>query len=119
MINPNSIVLVKQNVFKSNSAIARIIGYNSSTKEYIITDDVEDFACYRSDFLIHYPHINTSVRITDTDSHSFPLGTIVKITDIGFWGDEEQESTNHHYVYVCSYLGHEQYLLRSQFKLIR
>lgn len=119
MINPNTIVLVKQNVFKSNSAIARIIGYNSSTKEYIITDDVEDFACSRSDFLIHYPHINTPVRVTDTDSHSFPLGTIVKVIDIGFWGDEEQESTNHHYVYVCSYSGHEQYLLRSQFKLIR
>lgn len=119
MINPNTIVLVKQNVFKSNSAIARIIGYNSSTKEYTITDDVEDFACYRNEFIASFPHPGSHVRVTDTDSHSFPLGTIVKITDIGFWGDEEQESTNHHYVYVCSYLGHEQYLLRSQFKLIR
>ncbi|WP_440972153.1 hypothetical protein [Megamonas funiformis] len=119
MINPNSIVLVKQNIFESNSAIARIIGYNSSTKEYTITDDVEDFACSRSDFLIHYPHINTSVRVTDTEYHSFPLGTIVKITDIGFLGDEEQGYTNHPHVYVCSYSGHEQYLLRSQFKLIR
>ena len=119
MIDINSIVLVKQNVFKSNSAIARIIGYNSSTKEYTITDDVEDFACYRSDFLIHYPHINTPVRVTDTDSHFFPLGTIAKITDIEFWEDEGQEYTNHHYFYLCSHSGHEQYLLRSQFKLIR
>lgn len=119
MINPNSIVLVKQNIFKSNSAIARIIGYNSATKEYTITDDVEDFACFRSDFLIHYPHINTSVRVTDTDSHSFPLGTIVKITDINFWDYEGRESINPRYVYLCSYSGHVQYLLRSQFKLIR
>lgn len=113
MINPNSIVLVKQNIFESNSAIARIIGYNSSTKEYTITDDREDFTCSRSDFLIHYPHINTFVRVTDTDGHSFPLGTIVKITGIEFWEDE------HPHAYLCFYSGYEQYLLRSQFKLIR
>lgn len=113
MIDMNSIVLVKQNVFESNSAIARIIGYNSATKEYTITDDVEDFTCFRSDFLIHYPHINTLVRVTNTGNHSFPLNTIVKITDIEFWWDE------HHHAYACSYLGNTQYLLRSQFKLIR
>lgn len=118
MINPNTIVLVKQNVFKSNSAIARIIGYNSATKEYTITDDVEDFACFRNEFIASFPHPGSHVRVTDTDSHSFPLGTIVKITDIGFWGDEEQGYTNHPHVYVCSYSGHVQYLLRSQFKLI-
>ena len=113
MIDMNSIVLVKQNVFESNSAIARIIGYNSATKEYIITDDREDFTCSRSDFLIHYPHINTSVRVTDTSVHLFPMGTIVKITNIGFCDYER------HYAYVCTYSGYEQCLLRSQFKLIR
>lgn len=119
MINPNSIVLVKQNVFKSNSAIARIIGYNSATKEYTITDDVEDFACFRNEFIASFPHPGSHVRVTDTDSHSFPLGTIVKITDINFWDYEGRESINPHYVYLCSYSGHVQYLLRSQFKLIR
>lgn len=119
MVNIGSIVLVKQNVFESRSAIARIIDYNSSTKEYTITDDREDLVCFRSDFLVHFPHINTPVRITDEDGHSFPMGTIVKIADIGFLDDEEQEYPNHNYYYLCSYSGHGQYLLRSQFKLIR
>ena len=47
------------------------------------------------------------------------IHNILKITDIEFWEDEGQESTNHHYFYLCSYSVHKQYLLRSQFKLIR
>lgn len=117
MINLNSIVLVKQNVFESNSAIARIIGYNSATKEYTITDDREAFTCYRSDFLIHYPHINTSVRVTDTDGHIFPMDAIVKIADIEFL-DSDNHYLPHRYFYKCEYSGVTQYLTRSQFTLL-
>lgn len=119
MINPNTSVLLRCRLPNFSSPIQEIYACSSCGK-YIILDDNDNevsFSC--SDFLIHYPHINTSVRVTDTEYHSFPLGTIVKITDIGFLGDEEQGYTNHPHVYVCSYSGHEQYLLRSQFKLIR
>ena len=119
MINPNKSVLLRHRLPNFSSPIQEIYACSSCGKYIILDDDDNEVSLNRSDFLIHYPHINTLVRITDTDSHFFPLGTIAKITDIEFWEDEGQESTNHPYAYLCSYLGHEQYLLRSQFKLIR
>ena len=119
MINPNTSVLLSHCLPNFSSPIQEIYACSSCGKYIILDDDDNEVSLNRSDFLIHYPHINTLVRVTDTDSHFFPLGTIAKITDIEFWEDEGHKSTNHPYAYLCSYLGHEQYLLRSQFKLIR
>ena len=119
MINPNTSVLLRHRLPNFSSPIQEIYACSSCGKYIILDDDDNEVSFNRSDFLIHYPHINTLVRVTDTDSHFFPLGTIAKITDIEFWEDEGQEYTNHHYFYLCSYSGHKQYLLRSQFKLIR
>lgn len=112
MINPNTSVLLRYRLPNFSSPIQEIYACSSCGKYIILDDNNNEVSFNRSDFLIHYPHINTLVRVTDTGGHSFPLGAIVKITDIGFWWDE------HHHAYVCSYLGHEQHLLRSQFKLI-
>lgn len=115
MINPNIIVLVKQNVFESNSAIARIIGYNSATKEYTITDDVEDFACFRSEFIASFPHPGSHVRVVDNGHNIFPLDSIVEIEEISFYPDRPYK-----YVYLChsSELGLSQYLFRKDFTLL-
>ena len=119
MINPNTSVLLRHRLPNFSSPIQEIYACSSCGKYIILDDNNNEVSFNRSDFLIHYPHINTLARVTDTDSHFLPLGAIVKITDIEFWEDEGQEFTNHHYAYLCSYLGHEQYLLRSQFKPIR
>ena len=119
MINPNKSVLLRHRLPNFSSPIQEIYACSPCGKYIILDDNNNEVSFNRSDFLIHYPHINTLVRVTDTDNHSFPLGTIAKITDIEFWEDEGQESTNPHYFYLCSYSRHEQYLLRSQFKLIR
>ena len=119
MINPNKSVLLRHRLPNFSSPIQEIYACSSCGKYIILDDNDNEVSFNRSDFLIHYPHINTLVRVTDTDSHFFPLGTIAKITDIEFWEDEGQKSTNYHYLYLCFHSGHEQYLLRSQFKLIR
>ena len=119
MINPNKSVLLRHRLPNFSSPIQEIYACSSCGKYIILDDDDNEVSFNRSDFLIHYPHINTLVRVTDTDGHFFSLGTIAKITDIEFYEDEGQRSTNHHYLYLCSHSRHEQYLLRSQFKLIR
>ena len=119
MINTNKSVLLLHRLPNFSSPIQEIYACSPCGKYIILDDNDNEVSFNRSDFLIHYPNINTPVRVTDTDSHFFSLGTIVKITDIEFWEDEGQKSTNYHYLYLCSYLGHEQYFLRSQFKLIR
>ena len=113
MINPNTSVLLRHRLPNFSSPIQEIYACSSCGKYIILDDNNNEVSFNRSDFLIHYPHINTLVRVTDTDGHSFPLGTIAKITDIEFWEDEPP------YAYLCSYSGRKQYLLRSQFKLIR
>lgn len=113
MINPNTSVLLRHHLPNFSSPIQEIYACSSCGKYIILDDNNNEVSFNRSDFLIHYPHINTLVRVTNTGNHSFPLNTIVKITDIEFWWDE------HHHAYLCSYLGNTQYLLRSQFKLIR
>ena len=119
MINTNTSVLLRHRLPNFSSPIQEIYACSSCGKYIILDDNNNEVSFNRSDFLIHYPHINTLARVTDTDSHSFPMDAIVKITDIEFWEDEGQESTNHHYFYLCSYSRHKQYLLRSQFKPIR
>ena len=114
MVNIDSIVLVKQNVFESNSAIARIIDYNSSTKEYTITDDREDFACSRNEFIVSFPHPGSYVRVVDDGRNMFPLDSIVEIVKISFYSDRPYK-----YVYLChsSELNLSQYLFRKDFTL--
>ena len=119
MINPNKSVLLRHRLPNFSSPIQEIYACSSCGKYIILDDNNNEVSFNRSDFLIHYPHINTLVRVTDTDGHVFPMNSIVKIIDIDLWEDEGQKSTNHHYLYLCSYSRHEQYLLRSQFKLIR
>ena len=118
MLNPNTPVLLRHRFPNFSSPIQEIYACSSCGKYIILDDDNNEVSFNRSDFLVHFPHIDTPVRVTDTDSHSFPMGTIVKIIDIEFSDIEEQEYPNN-YFYLCSYSGHVQYLLRSQFKLIR
>ena len=84
MINTNTSVLLRHRLPNFSSPIQEIYACSSCGKYIILDDNNNEVSFNRSDFLIHYPHINTLARVTDTDSHSFPMDAIVKITDIEF-----------------------------------
>lgn len=117
-INPNTQVLLRHPFPNFSSPTQEIYACSSYGKYIILDDNNNEVSFNRSDFFVHFPHINTSVRVADTDSHAFPLGTIVKITDITFEEDDEQMRPQSHYWYECEYSGLTQYLRRSQFTLL-
>lgn len=84
MINPNTSVLLRYRLPNFSSPIQEIYACSSCGKYIILDDNDNEVSFNRSDFLIHYPHINTPVRVTDTDSHFFPLGTIAKLQILNF-----------------------------------
>ena len=113
MLSPTTQVLLRHPLPNFSSPIQEIYACSSCGKYVILDDDNREVCFLRRDFLLHFPRINTAVRVTNTGNHFFPMGTIVKITGITFNEDNGQR-----YLYKCEYSGLVQYLRRKDFKLI-
>lgn len=122
MLDMYTPVLLKRPLFDSNTALCKIVGRNSLTNTYVLSDGYdESIIVSRSDFLLHFPHPGQKVRVLDTEHNIFPLDSIVEIKDIIF----NDLSSRHKYLYKCYGPYREdceficQYLFREDLTLFR